>query len=155
MGDERRVHAGGERAVGGTLLCMALAAFGLLALAARKLVLLERAVDAGDIVVLSVFAIFGSFCAVLGWRLIRTPAVPQAAPLPSIDKAPRARVRLSHVCAAVGVLLLMLSVLLPAHWYPVVFLFAGLAFLAVSHGLTPCVERIEQLRKARNLERQL
>ena len=53
-----------------------------------------------------------------------------------------------------GVLLLMLSVLVSANWHPVVFLFAGLALLALSHGLTPCVERIAQLRKARDLERQ-
>jgi hypothetical protein len=47
----------------------------------------------------------------------------------------------------------MLSVLVP--WQPVVLLFLGLALLAVSHALTPCVERMEQLRKARASMRQL
>jgi hypothetical protein len=59
------------------------------------------------------------------------------------------RVTVGNVCAAAGVLLLMLSVLLPARWHPVALFFLGLALLAVSHGVTPCVERIEQLRKAR------
>jgi formate hydrogenlyase subunit 3/multisubunit Na+/H+ antiporter MnhD subunit len=153
------MRAAGEKAVGATLLCGALAAFGLLALGARKLLLLERAVDAGDVVVLAVFALFGSFCAYLGWRLFRTPPTPSMQAPPEVsgaaENAPPTRVKLSHGCAAVGVLLLILSVLVPANWYPVVFLFAGLALLALSHGLTPCVERIEQLRKARDLERQL
>jgi hypothetical protein len=61
----------------------------------------------------------------------------------------------ARACAAAGVLLLILSVLVPAHWQPVAFFFGGLALLAVSHGLAPCVERIEQLRRARASERQL
>jgi hypothetical protein len=65
------------------------------------------------------------------------------------------RVTLSQGCATGGVLFLMLSVLLPDHWYPVVLLFLGLALLAVSHVLTPCEERIAKLRRARSLERQL
>lgn len=65
------------------------------------------------------------------------------------------RVTLSQGCAAGGVLLLILSVLLPDHWYPVVLLFLGLALLAVSHVLTPCEEPIAKLRRARSLERQL
>ena len=130
-----------------------------MALGVRKLLLLERAVDAGDIVVLTVFALFGAFCAYLGWRLFRTPPAPSMQAPPEVsgtaENAPPTRAKLSRICAAVGVLLLMLSVLVPAHWYPAAFLFSGLALLAVSHGLTPCVERIEQLRKARDLERQL
>ena len=65
------------------------------------------------------------------------------------------RVVLSQGCAAAGVVLLMLSVLLPADWYPVALLFGGLVLLAVSHVLTPCVERLEQLRKARESVRRL
>lgn len=52
------------------------------------------------------------------------------------------RVTLSRGCATAGVVLLMLSVLLPERWHPVVLLFIGLALLAVSHVLTPvCEER--------------
>jgi hypothetical protein len=65
------------------------------------------------------------------------------------------RVTLSQGCATAGVLLLMLSVLLPERWHPVVLLFIGLALLAVSHVLTPCEERIAKLRRARALDRQL
>jgi hypothetical protein len=64
-------------------------------------------------------------------------------------------VTLSQGCAAVGVVLLILCVLVPGHWYPVLWFFLGLALLAVSHVLTPCVERLEQLRKARDSMRQL
>ena len=147
------------RNVGAVLFCIGLAAFAVLALAARKVMALERALDFGDVVVLAVFALFGAFCAGMGavfWHradarpLAQLPSGEQEAPAP----APR-RVTLSHGCAAAGVLLLMLSVLLPAHWYPVALFFLGLALLAVSHGLKPCVERIEQLRKARASERQL
>jgi len=145
------------RTVGGVLVCIGLAAFAVLALAARKVMALERALDTGDVVVLGVFALFGAFCAGMGglfWhrgdaRPLQVPSGEQEAPAP----APR-RVTLSHGCAAAGVLLLMLSVLLPAHWYPVALFFLGLALLAVSHGLKPCVERIEQLRKARASEGQ-
>ena len=138
------------------MFCIGLAAFGVLAWAAGKVMSLDRALDMGDILVLSVFAIFGLFCLGMGWRLFGDtsvasgPAEAQTAPA-----APPKRVTLSGGCAAAGVLLLMLSVLVPAAWYPVVFLFLGIAFLAVSHALTPCVERIEQLRKARASVRQL
>jgi hypothetical protein len=149
----------GERTIGAVLLGIALAAFGVLALASRKLMSLERALDAGDVVVLGVFAAFGCFCAWLGWRLIRSRADSLAQPAPpppaTQECAPPTRVKFSHLCAAAGVVLLMLSVFLPAHWHPAAFLFLGLALLAVSHGLTPCVERLEQLRKARSLERHL
>ena len=144
------------KTVAGVMLCIGLASFGVLAWATRKAIALDRALDIGDIVVLSVFAIFGLFCLGMGWRVLgdaslaSDPSEAQAAPA-----APPKRATLSNGCAAVGVLLLMLSVLLPADWYPVVFLFLGIAFLAVSHALTPCVERIEQLRKARASERQL
>jgi|SRR5687768_7626986 len=159
MDEQRKVQPGPERAVGAVILCVGLAAFVVLAFASRKVASLERALDAGDVAVLGVFAVFGSFCAYLGWRLIRhradAPAQPASLPPTTDEKAPPTRVKLSHVCAAAGVLLLMLCVLVPAHWYPVAFLFLGLALLAVSHGLTPCVERLEQLRKARTLDRQL
>jgi hypothetical protein len=138
------------------MLCIGLASFGVLAWAARKVMSLDRALDIGDFLVLAVFAIFGSFCVGMAWRVfgnasrISDRSEEQAAPA-----APPKRVTLSSGCAAAGVLLLMLSVLVPAAWYPVVFLFLGIAFLAVSHALTPCVERIEQLRKARASGRQL
>jgi hypothetical protein len=138
------------------MVCIGLASFGVLAWAARKAMSLDRALDIGDVVVLGIFAIFGSFCVGLAWRLFGDASPTsgrseeQAAPA-----APPKRVTLSSGCAAAGVLLLMLSVLVPAAWYPVVFLFLGIALLAVSHALTPCVERIEQLRKARASLRQL
>jgi hypothetical protein len=53
------------------------------------------------------------------------------------------------------VLLLILAVLVPAAWGPVLLLFAGIACLVVSHVLTPCEERMERLRKARASMRQL
>jgi hypothetical protein len=144
------------KTVAGVMLCIGLASFGVLAWAARKVMSLDRVLDIGDIVVLSVFAIFGLFCLGIGWRIFGDPS---PAPSPSEEQAapaaPPRRVTLSSGCAAAGVLLLMLSVLVPAAWYPVVFLFFGIAFLAVSHALTPCVERIEQLRKARASGRQL
>ncbi|MGH8742458.1 MAG: hypothetical protein ACREUN_16170 [Burkholderiales bacterium] len=155
----RRAHASAVRVVGGVLLCLGLASFGVLAFATRKLMSLDRVLDIGDVVVLGVFATFGIFCAGMGWRVLRSRPAPsqEARPLACIppEPAPPRRVTLSHACAAAGVLLLILSVLLPAHWYPVAFFFVGLALLAVSHGLTPCVERLEQLRKARASERQL
>jgi hypothetical protein len=144
------------KTIAGVMFCIGLASFGVLAWAARKAMSLDRALDIGDVVVLGIFAIFGSFCVGLGWRLFGDrppasgPSEEQAAPA-----APPKRVTLSSGCAAAGVLILMLSVLVPAAWYPVVFLFLGIAFLAVSHALTPCVERIEQLRKARASLRQL
>lgn len=151
------VHAG-ERTVGGTLICIGLASLGVLLLAVYKVTSLERAFDIGDLPVLGVFAAFGSFCALLGWRLFRRPddVAKRAGPTGvSQEHAPPTRVRLSQACAALGVVLLVLSVLVPSHWHPVVLLFLGLALLAISHGLTPCVERIEQLQKARALDRQL
>jgi hypothetical protein len=144
------------KTVGGVVFCIGLASFGVLAWATRKMMSLDRVLDIGDVVVLSVFAIFGLFCAGMGWRLFGDPSLASA---PSEEQAapaaPPKRITLSNGCAAAGVLLLMLSVLVPVDWYPVVFLFLGLAFLAVSHALTPCVERIEQLRKARGSMRQL
>jgi hypothetical protein len=138
------------------MFCIGLASFGVLAWATRKAMSLDRALDIDDVVVLGVFAIFGSFCVGLAWRLFGDASRASAR---SEEQAAHAavprRVTLSSGCAAAGVLLLMLSVLVPAAWYPVVFLFLGIAFLAVSHALTPCVERIEQLRKARASVRQL
>jgi hypothetical protein len=138
------------------MFCIGLASFGVLAWATRKVMSLDRVLDIGDVVVLSVFAIFGLFCVGMGWRMFGDPSLASA---PSEEQAapaaPAKRVTLSNACAAAGVLLLMLSVLVPAHWYPVVLLFLGIALLAVSHGLTPCEERIAKLRKARASERQL
>jgi len=54
------------------------------------------------------------------------------------------RVAISNRFAGVGVLLLMSASVSPAGWYPIVQLFAGLAFIAVSHVLTPCQDQITQ-----------
>jgi hypothetical protein len=144
------------KTVAGVMFCIGLASFAVLAWATRKLMSLDRVLDIGDVVVLSVFAIFGLFCVGMGWRLFGDPSLASgASEEQTAPAAPTKRVTLSRGCATAGVLLLMLSVLLPVDWYPVVFLFLGLAFLAVSHALTPCVERIEKLRKARASLRQL
>jgi hypothetical protein len=147
-------------AASSVVLIIGLASFGVLALGLRKAMSLDRAVDMGDLAVLSVFALFGSFCVYIAWLLWRSrpdhDSAIEARSLagPSEKGAPR-RVTLSHASATAGVLLLMLSVLVPAHWYPVLMLFLGLAFLAVSHVLTPCEERIAKLRRARASIRQL
>ena len=60
-------------AVGGMVVFLGLASFGVLAWAWRRVILLDRAVDAGDVVVLGVFAIFGAFCVCVGWLLFRYP----------------------------------------------------------------------------------
>ena len=101
---------------------------------------------------MGVLALFAAFCLGVGWILFRTPTNRASAPSeePVAAATPARRVTVSSGCAAVGVLLLILSVLIPADWHPVVLLFLGLALLAVSHALTPCVERLEQLRKARD-----
>jgi hypothetical protein len=141
-------------AVSGVVLFIGLASFGVFAWALRTIMSLDRAVDAGDVAVLSVFVLFGLFCLGLAWVLFRHRSEGGAFVTPPRTGAPR-RVTVSHVCATVGVLLLMLSVLVPEHWYPVVLLFVGLAFLAVSHVLTPCEERLAKLRRARASMRQL
>ena len=138
--------------IGGVLVLMGLASFGVLAWGVRKVVLLQRAVEAGDFAVLGVVAAFALFCLALGWRIMRSPEA--AFRMPAAKAAPR-RVTVSQGFAAAGVVLLMLCVLVPAHWYPVALLFSGLALLAVSHVLTPCEERIAKLRRARSSTEQL
>ena len=147
-------------AVNGVLAFLGLAAFGVLAWALRRVSLLDRAVDVGDVVVLGVLALFGCFCVSLGWLLLRqrsegNGAMQAGSPADPDGQALPRRVTLSQGCATAGVLLLMLSVLLDERWYPVVLLFAGLALLAVSHVLTPCEERLAKLRRARASLRQL
>jgi hypothetical protein len=147
-----------ERVVGAVIFCLGLASFGVLAWVSRRGMGLERTLDAGDVVFMSVFAIFGSFCVLAGWRLFRSqsggPEAETAAAQVAPASAPK-RVTRSSACATAGVILLILAALLPDHWYPVVLLFAGIALLAVSHALTPCEERIDKLRKARDSMRQL
>lgn len=53
----------------------------------------------------------------------------------------------SSACACGGVLLLIYAGTAPADWYPVPALFGGLALLAVSHVITPCLDRIAVWRK--------
>jgi hypothetical protein len=55
----------------------------------------------------------------------------------------------SNICASVGVLLLVFAGIAPAEWDPAVALFLGLVLLAVSHVLTPCLDRIAVWRKQR------
>jgi hypothetical protein len=140
------------KTVAAVVFMVGLAAFGVIAWAVRRVVLAGR-LDPGDVGVFAVLAAFGLFCMVLAWQFFRAPGVtlPKAAPRPA---SPR-RVGVSRVCAAIGVVLLILAVLIPETWYPVVLLFVGLGFLCVSHILTPCVERLEQLKKARESMRQL
>lgn len=57
------------------------------------------------------------------------------------------KVATSSACACGGVLSLIYAGVAPAEWYPVPALFAGLALLAVSHVLTPCLDRIAVWRK--------
>jgi hypothetical protein len=139
-----------ERLAGGIIFCLGLASFGVFAWASRRGMGLERTLDAGDIVFMSVFAIFGSFCAIVGWRLLRTQPSPAAPMAEEVPAAPRRRVTLSTACSTAGVIFLVLAAVLPEHLYPVVLLFAGIALLAVSHALTPCEERIDKLRKMRD-----
>lgn len=139
--------------IGGAVLSIGIGSFGALAWALRKIIVVDRAVDAGDVAVTAVFAVFGAFCVAVGGLLLRDRPVEDSVSAPAEGRA--RRVTLSQGCATVGVLLLMLSVLLPERWYPVVLLFAGLALLAVSHVLTPCEERLARLRRARASVRQL
>jgi hypothetical protein len=144
-----------ERVAGVVILCLGLAAFGVLAWASRSGMGLERTLDPGDVIFLSVFAIFGSFCVFMGWRLFRSQPSVDATVAPEVAPAPPPRrVTLSTACSTAGVIFLVLAALLPERFYPVVLLFAGIALLAVSHALTPCEERIDKLRKVRDSMRQ-
>jgi hypothetical protein len=58
-----------------------------------------------------------------------------------------ARTAASGACASAGVALLIFAGVAPDEWYPAAALFAGLALLAVSHVLTPCLDRIAVWRK--------
>ncbi len=146
-----------ERVAGGVVFFIGLVSFGVLAWASRSGMGPERTLDAGDVVFMSVFAIFGLFCVLMGWRLFRSQPSFQSAPVAPQDAPalPPRRVTLSTVCSTAGVIFLVLAALLPEQFYPVVLLFAGIALLAVSHALTPCEERIDTLRKVRDSMRQL
>lgn len=139
--------------ISAVIFCLGLAAFGVLVWAARKGTL-DRALDPGDAIFMSVFAIFGTFCLFTAWRLFRS-APSQEAPADGVPALPDAgapspkRVTLSSACSTAGVLLLVLAAVLPERWYPVAALFVGIALLAVSHALTPCEERLEKLKKMR------
>ena len=61
------------------------------------------------------------------------------------------RVRISNGLAGIGVTLLVLSTVSPSDWYPGVQLFAGLAFIAVSHVLTPCQDQLTRWWNSRVL----
>lgn len=57
--------------------------------------------------------------------------------------------RISFACAAPGVVMVVLATVLPARWYSVPLLFAGLALIAISHILTPCRDQITRWWRAR------
>jgi hypothetical protein len=59
------------------------------------------------------------------------------------------RATASSICAGFGVLLLIFAGVAPAEWHAAVALFVGLALLAVSHVLTPCLDRIAVWRVSR------
>jgi hypothetical protein len=147
-----------DRVVGVAVFSIGLASFGVFAWLLHTVIGLERPLDAGDVLVLGVLAVFGGFCAAIGLRFARSPGAPASESTPVEPHAaapPSRRVTVSQGCAAAGVVLIILAVVLPERWYPVGFFFVGLALLAVSHALTPCVERMQQLRRARNSGRQL
>jgi hypothetical protein len=144
-----------ERVAGLVILCLGLASFGVLAWASRTGLGLDRTLDPGDVIFMSVFAIFGSFCVFMGWRLFRSQPSEGATLAAEVAPAPPPkRVTLSTACSTAGVIFLVLAALLPESFYPVILLFAGIALLAVSHALTPCEERIDKLRKVRDSMRQ-
>jgi hypothetical protein len=144
-----------ERVAGLVILCLGLASFGVLAWASRTGMGLDRTLDPGDVIFMSVFAIFGSFCVFMGWRLFRSQPSGGATLAAQVEPAPPPkRVTLSTACSTAGVIFLVLAALLPESFYPVILLFAGIALLAVSHALTPCEERIDKLRKVRDSMRQ-
>lgn len=140
------------KTVAAVVFLVGLAAFGVIAWAVRRVALAGR-LDPGDVVVFGVLAAFGALCMALAWMFFRDHGV--TLPVPAAKPESPRRVGISRLCAAAGVILLILAVLIPETWYPGILLFAGLAFLCVSHILTPCVERLEQLRKARESMRQL
>jgi hypothetical protein len=53
----------------------------------------------------------------------------------------------ANACACGGVVLLIFAGVAPEEWNAAPALFAGLALLAVSHVLTPCLDRIAVWRK--------
>ena len=138
-----------HRVVGAAVFCIGLASFGVLAWVLRKAMSFDRALDAGDVVVMSVFAIFGSFCVLMAWRLFLSPDSPASFREPAAPAPAPKRVTLSAGCSTAGVILMVLAALVPDYLYPVVLLFVGIALLAVSHALTPCEERIDKLKKMR------
>lgn len=163
MTGEARSAASATKLAGVIVVCIGLAAFAVVLWVLRRAMGLERAWDIGDFWVLGVLALFAAACAWWGWQLFRRapasmpePGAIAAAPAPeAATPPPPRRVTVSHGFSATGVILLILAVLLPAEWHPVVLLFVGLACLVVSHALTPCEERMEKLRKARSSMRQL
>ena len=140
-----------ERMIAAVLLFVGASALGIFGWSMHRAVFV-RGLNPGD-VAMSVFALFGVLCLVIGWQLFRV--APTAVPAKEAEPEQPRKVSISRVCAASGVVLMILATLLPEPWHPVAFLFVGLAFLVVSHVLTPCVERLEQLKKARESLRQL
>lgn len=63
------------------------------------------------------------------------------------------RIAVSNGFAAAGVLLFVSAGVSPAEWLPGAQLFTGIAFLAVSHVLTPCEGYLSQWWKNRIAKR--
>src|SRR5688572_27036329 len=112
--------------MGAVIACIGLASFGVFAWLLHTVMGLERPLDVGDILVLGVLAVFGGFCVAMGWVFWRSP-VGQPPPSESMaaehdaSAPPSKRVTVSQGCAAVGVVLIILAVVLPEQWYPVGF----------------------------------
>jgi len=66
---ERQVNSIFAKVIGGVMLWIGVAAFGLLIWASYKLTLLDRHPELGAFVFLAVIAVVGAFCALVGWRL--------------------------------------------------------------------------------------
>jgi len=62
------------------------------------------------------------------------------------------RVNISRGFAGFGVLLIALASVSPPDWYPPAQLLLGLAFLVVSHVLTPCQDQITRWWRSRVLK---
>jgi hypothetical protein len=59
------------------------------------------------------------------------------------------RARISGICAAVGVLMLLAASIVHDQPYAFIPLLVGLAFIGVSHVLTPCQDQITRWWRAR------
>jgi hypothetical protein len=66
---ERQVNAVLAKIIGGVLLWIGVAFLGLFVWALHKVVIIGRPLDTFAFVMLGVFAVLATFCALVGWRL--------------------------------------------------------------------------------------